>query len=359
MTPYRRHLIGLPLQRSAFSTIDRAPALIGMTGVLPGDRLGVWLDDDGDLYLDRASIDRLAAALSVSLSPAFLEAMDRSLVASCVALEEATERCRRRAPEADAGEARRLLEELGTCIRALVPFGILSKFVPDVLCNALTAATGADIPTLRSESPGAVLTRESLALFMACDERGFPPERLLREWPRVPSVIADQVRGFCGTQVGFGPLRWEAPGYEDPLYVFGVLQAAFAGQDPAELSRRLGAGARARDASAARGLPAAGGELARVVILWLEFLERETWYVRRAFYVGMRPLLRRLLTEYRTHTCNVTAEDILFLELDELVAPRPDLARARARRAKYAGNSAYLAEHGLVADRLDEILGAA
>ena len=359
MKPYRRHFIGLPLQRSAFSTIDRAPALIGMTGVLPGDRLDAWLDDAGDLYLDRASVDRLSVALTVNLSPEFLDAMDRSLEATCSALEEATERCRRGASGADANEARRLLGDLGACIRALVPFGILSKFVPDVLCRALTAATGADIPTLRSESPGAVLARESLALFGACEARGFSPERLLREWPRVPTLIAEQVLAFCETQAGFGPLRWEAPGYEDPLYVFAVLDAAFTGEDSGELSRRLGVGARARAESAARRQPAVRGSLTHAVVLWLEFLERETWYVRRAFYVGLRPLLLRLLPEYRTRNRAVTAEDILFLELDEVAAPDPDLVRARARRLQYLGNSAYLAEHGLSAGRLDVVLGAA
>lgn len=330
-----------------------------MRGVLPADRLDAWLDEDGDLYLDRTSVERLSVALAGNLSAECLDDMDRALVTRCAALEEATERARRCAGGADADEARRLIGELGACIRALVPFGILSKFVPDVLCRALTAATGADIPTLRSESPGAVLARESLALFAACEARGFSPDRLLREWPRVPPAISDRVVAFCGAQAGFGPLRWEAPGYEDPLYVFAVLDAAFAGLDPEELSRRLGAGARARAASEARAQPPAGGALARTVVLWLEFLERETWYVRRAFYVGLRPLLMRLLAEYRTHDAAVTAEDVLFLELDELAAPGPDLERARARRARYVGNSAYLAEHGLSAGRLDVVLGAA
>lgn len=359
MKPYRRHLIGLPLQRSVFSDIDRAPVLIGLTGVLPGDRMGTWLDGDGDLFLDRSSIERLATALRHRLSPEFLGAMERSIAVACDAVQRATESCSRCARDADADEVRHLIGDLGASLRTLVPFGILSKFVPDVLYRAFAATPRADLPRLPGESPGAVLTRESYDLFSECRARGFAPDQLLTQWPDVPVDVADHVRAFCRRQAGFGPLLWEAPGYENPQYVFGILQATFAEEDLAAVRRRLDVSRRGRHDAALQEPFAVDAALAHAIGVWRDFLERETWYVRRAFLVGLLPLLLRLVAEYRQRERGTVVEDILFLELDELAAPLPDMALARARRARYLANEPFLAEHGISGDRLSVVLEAA
>jgi len=379
--PYRRHLIGLPLQRSVFSNIDQAPQLIGLEGVLSDDRLGARVDDVGDLYLDPNNVDQLATAMSERISPRFLADMERSLVSACHTVGCTTDLCRARAAAATADEARLLIGTLGSSLRTLVPFGILSKFVPDTLFKALASTAETEIPRLRYDSPGAVLTRDAFALYEECGEQGFPPDRLLAEWPAVPPVIAERVREFCEKHSGFGPLPWEAPGYEDPAYVFAALRAIFADGDSAEMSRRLGDGVRRSgnvprsDGARIRSLfeetelqsdldsaemqfpQSTETMLRRAIVVWLEFLERETWYVRRAFYAGLVPLLRRLKSDQGQRNEVIAIDDLLFFELDELSARQviPDLARIR--REKYLGNSEYLIEYGISADRLGRILG--
>ena len=368
MNPFRRHLVGLPLQRSVFTNIDRAPTLVDLTGVLPDDRLGAWLNDAGDLFLDVAHVGQLASAIPDRISPAWLHHMACSLESACRGVGLTTELCRTRARDADASEARQLIADLGASVRTLVPFAILSKFVPDALYRAAASSGDASVPALPHDSPGTMLTRESFALFEACGACGFPPDRLLAEWPAVPADIGDRVRTFCEGHAGFGPLQWEAPGFEDPRYVFTVLQAVFAESDGEQVRHRLRGGAPRRAPAEATPSPSGHGArwpastmktLRRVTVMWMEFLERETWYVRRAFHVGFLPLVHRLATEFAMWDVDMTADDVLFLGLDELTAQRPDLALARSRRETYLANSGYLAEHGIVSDRLATMMWTA
>lgn len=355
MTPYRRHLVGLPLQRSLFSGIDRAPEAICLTGVLADDRFKAWLDDDGDLFLDRSDVELLVAALPERLTPAFLADMERSLAAACSAVLEAAERARTHAPRADEMQARALLGDLGAQLAALIPFGILSKFVPDVLYGALASAGDDSGPPVPLESPGAALTKALAALHIEFAARGFSPERLLAEWPDVPPEVADVAQVFCGAHVGFGPLPWEAPGYEEPRFVLGVLETTFADDDPTDVLRRL-----TRPTSPPTAAPE-GSDIAALrstLAAWLEFLEHETWYVRRAFYVGLVPLLRRLVPAYQRGGSGRAPEDLLFLELHELTTAG-DFAHAPARRARYLAQADYLSKHGVTADHITKILEAA
>jgi len=355
--PYRRRLIGLPIQRSVFADIDRAPSLIGLTGVLPGDKLGAWLNDEGDLFLDRGDVDRLSTALSERISEQFLAGMERSIRSACHTLRITTDKCHATAANATPEEARRLLGQLQQALTAFVPFGIMSKFVPDILYKAFASTPSAGIPTLPDESPGAALTREAFALFGDCTDAGFPPDRLLAEWPGVPSTINDRIFDFCDAHAGFGPLPWEAPGYEDPRYVFGVLQANFGGCDRGAMllrfSDRVATTRNHEDAaSASSELTPLRRALRRVIITWMEFLERETWYVRRAFYVAMLPLLVRLLPEYEKKSTTILAEDTLFMELEDLISGKPDVSVARVRRENYFARKDYVFEHAISEARL-------
>ena len=351
MKPYRRHLIGLPLQRSCFAHIDRAPALIGLTDHALGARLS-----DGDLFLDHASIERVSAELTTRLTPEFLDQMEQSIMSACAALEQATDTSCARAAAADEEEAGHLLRALGDRATTMVSFGIMSKFVPDVLYRAFVANSPAEIPQLTSESPGAALTREAFALFSACRADGFDPRRLREAWPDVPSAIGERVLAFCRKQTGYGPLRWEATGFENPHYVLATLQSCFGDQGAGAPCDRLeGMAGRTRDPSDALPL-SARGSLARVIVVWREFLERETWYLRRAFYAGVLPLLLRLVPVYLRRDRHMVKEDILFFELDELTTVRPDARRARARRTEYLSNRDYLSQNGISTDRLGVIL---
>ena len=141
-------------------------------------------------------------------------------------------------------------------------------------------------------------------------------------------------------------------GYEEPQYVFGILAGIFTDDDPEVLLCRLGptpgdtrpVSAQPRDAS-----------VRHVLAVWLDFLDRETWYVRRAFYVGLVPLLRRLLPAYGQADTDFVPEDLLFLELNELTS-RGDAGAAGPRRAKYLADTEYFAKYGITTGRLRAVM---
>src|SRR5262249_18063787 len=122
-----------------------------------------------------------------------------------------------------------------------------------------------------------------------------------------------------------------------------------------------------RRLSFAKG-PAVGGStikvakkivvLRRVLGFWLDFLERETWYVRRAFFVGMVPLLQQLAVAYRQKIPAFQPEDLLFLEIRELAAGIADPAVIHTRRHRYMKNTDYLSLRGVDPSRLESILGS-
>lgn len=349
MKPYRRRLVGLPLQRSLFSGISQAALAIGARGVLPGDRFSAWLNEDGDLYLEKADAERLAAALPDLATPEYLSAMEHGLAAACAAVITATARAGERASATGETEARALISDLGSAVAALLPYGILSKFVPDALFAMLKVSGDNDGPPFPAMSPGAELTRQAAVLFGECRKRGYSAGRLKSDWPEVPHWAAELLRDFCRAQAGFGPLPWEAPGYEDPSYVLAILSETFGDGDPDAVLARLGASNTAASE---------GSALRRALAAWLAFLERETWYVRRAFYLGMLPLLRRLVPSYEKADSRFAAEDVLFLELNELTA-RTDTAAASARKTKYLADAEYFTKYGITAARLRSVMETA
>ncbi len=353
MKPYRRRLIGLPLQRSLFSGISRAPATIGLLGVLPDDRLAAWLDDEGNLHLDTTDVERLTAALPARATPALFESMERGLALACDVVIQSTEHSWSRAISADEAEARALLSNVGEAVATLLPYGILSKFVPDALYQLLQASGDSRDPPFPAWSPGTELTRAAASLCVSCHARGYSPERLRTEWPLIPTDVATIIEDFCRGHTGIGPLACEAPGYEDPCYVIGILEGMLAEDDPAELLRRLGPSVTIPPVE----LPSAEtSPLRRLLAAWLTFLDRETWYVRRAFYLGLRPMLHQLLPAYQRADPEFVPEDLLFLKLDELLAPTAEPRVAATRRARYLADAEYFAKYGITADRLHTIM---
>ena len=98
--------------------------------------------------------------------------------------------------------------------------------------------------------------------------------------------------------------------------------------------------------------------LRRLLGFWLDFLERETWYVRRAFFVGMIPLLQQLAARYRQKIPAFQPADLLFLDLHELVAGTFDPAVIQTRRHRYMENTDYLSLRGVSPSRLATMLGS-
>ena len=356
--PYRRHLLGLPLQRSLFGQTATAATTIGLPGLSSELNFPAHLDENGDLFLDRSQVAALTNALSSWFTPETLQIMHTTHATACDALVDASENAARIAASLDGASARKLSEDLANKIAVVMAYGILSKFVPDVLLGALGEAGDAEPPPFPEKSAGAELMQNTFALYEACVALNYTPQRLQHEWPSVSPEIFHLVSEFCNRQTGFGPLAWESPGYEDPNYVVGLLHSAFDEVDAEQVRRRLSFANRPAVARSTAGAPTKIAALRRALGFWLEFLERELWYVRRAFYVGMTALLRRLAAEYRRETPTFQLADILFLDIHELITGTIDPAVIQTRRHNYKKNTEYLLLRGVDPGRLATILGS-
>src|SRR5712671_3583899 len=236
--PYRRHIIGLPLQRSLFGQAARAATTIGLPGLASELDFPARLDENGDLFLDRSQVAALTKALPAWFTPETLELMHTRHAAACDALVDATENAGRVAVSLD-GAARKLLKDLANRMALVLVYGILSKFVPDVLWRALADAGDVEPPHFPAQSAGAELMQNTFALYQACCVLNYPPGRLQREWPHVRPEVFQLVSEFCTRQTGFGQLAWDSPGYEDPHYVVRLLHSAFDEVNAEQIRERL------------------------------------------------------------------------------------------------------------------------
>jgi hypothetical protein len=200
--------------------------------------------------------------------------------------------------------------------------------------------------------------QNTFALYEACCALNYTPQQLQREWPQVSPEVFRLVGEFCKRQTGFGPLAWDSPGYEDPNYVVRLLHSAFDEVNAEQVRRRLSFAKRPAAARSTSDVPASIAALRRVLGFWLDFLERETWYVRRAFYFGMIPLLKQLAAEYHREIFTIQLVDLLFLEIGELIAGTVDPAVIQTRRHRYIENSEYLSLHAIDPSHLTTMLGS-
>ena len=355
--PYRRHIIGLPLQRSLFGQVARAATTIGLPGLSSELDFPARLDENGDLFLDRSKVAALTEALPPWFTPETLELMHTRHAAACDALIASSENAARVAASVD-GAAGEMSENLADRMTLVLAYGILSKFVPDVLLRALADAGDAEPPPFPETSAGAELMQSMFALYQNCCALNYPPQRLQREWPHVSPEVFYLVSDFCNRQTGFGPLAWDSPGYEDPTYVIRLLHSAFNEVDAEQVCRRLSSAKKPAVARSTIALPTKIAALRRALRFWLDFLERETWYVRRAFYRGMIPLLQQLAARYREKIPAFQPADLLFLEIREMAAGIADPAVIRTRRHRYMENIDYLSLHGVDPSRFATILGS-
>jgi hypothetical protein len=355
--PYRRHIIGLPLQRSLFGQAAWAAPTIGLPGLSCELDFPAWLDENSNLFLDRSKVSAMSKALASWFTPETLPVMQTRHAAASDALVNASENAARVATSLDGASARELSEDLANRMALVLAYGILSKFVPDVLWRALADAGDVEPPPFPQKSAGAELMQNTFALYQACSVLDYMPQRLQREWPSVSPEVFRLVSEFCNRQRGFGPLAWDSPGYEDPNYVVRLLHSAFNEVDAEQVRSRLSFDKKSAVARSATGVPTKIAALRRALGFWLDFLERETWYVRRAFYVGMIPLLRRLAAEYRRQIPTLQLADLLFLDIRELITRSVDPAVIATRRHRYMENTEYLSLHGVDPSRLATMLG--
>jgi hypothetical protein len=350
--PYRRHIVGLPLQRSLFGQAAKAATSIQLPGLSSELDFPARLDENGDLFLDRLQVAVLTKALASSFTPETLERMHATHAAACDALIEVSEHAARLAPSLDGASARELSEKLANKMALVLAYGILSKFVPDVLLRALEELGHTEPPPFPQRSAGAELMQNTFELYQACSALGYTPPRLRHEWPRVLSEVLQVVRDFCHRQTGFGPLAWDSPGYEDPEYVVRLLHSAFDEVDADQVRRRLSFANRPAVAPHLADVRTKVADLRRVLGFWLDFLERETWYVRRAFFVGMVPLLQHLAASYRQKIPGLQPADLLFLDIGELNTEIADPEMMYMRRDRYMKHTEYLSVRGVNPNRL-------
>ena len=353
--PYRRHILGLPLQRSLFGLTARAATTIGLPGLSSELDFPARLDENGDLFLNRSQVATLTQALRSWFAPETLELMHIRHVAACDALVDASENAARVAASLD-GAGKKVSEDLANKMALVLAYGVLSKFVPDVLLRALADDGDVEPPPFPERSAGAELMQNTFALYEACCALNYTPQRLQREWPRVPPQVFQLVSEFCQRQTGFGPLAWDSPGYEDPNYVVRLLHSAFHEVDTEQVRQRLSFAKRPAVARSTIGTSTKIAALRRVLGFWLDFLERETWYARRAFYLGMIPLLQQLAVGYREKIPKFQPADLLFLDIHELASGIADPAMIQTRRHRYMENTDYLSLHGVDSSRLATML---
>src|SRR5207249_9033977 len=122
-------------------------------------------------------------------TPETLELMHTRHAAACDALVDASENAARVAVSLNGGLARQLSEDLANRMALVLAYGILSKFVPDVLFRALADAGDVAPPPFPEKSAGAELTQNMFALYEACCVLNYTPQRLQREWPRVSPEV--------------------------------------------------------------------------------------------------------------------------------------------------------------------------
>jgi len=355
--PYRRFIVGLPLQRSLFNQAARAATTIGLPGLTSELDFPARLDENGDLFLDRSQVLALTEALPSWFTPETLELMHTRHAAACASLVDASENAARVTASLE-GAVKNLAQDLADKIALGLAYGVLSKFIPDVLLRALADAGDTGSPPFPQKSAGAELMQDTFALYEACCAFDYSPTRLQQEWPHVPREVFQLVRDFCDRQTGFGPLAWDSSGYEDPSYVVRLLHSAFNHVDAEQFRQRLSFTKKSAITPSTSKGSVKIAALRRVLAFWLEFLERETWYVRHAFYVGMVPLLQQLAPRYRQTIPAFQPADLLFLEMSELTAGIADPAVIHARRHRYMENTEYLSLHGIGPNRLATILGS-
>jgi hypothetical protein len=155
---------------------------------------------------------------------------------------------------------------------------------------------------------------------------------------------------FRAKQSGFGPLAWDAPGYEDAPYVIGRLVAVFGEGDAGppsspRIPRQHVVGTEGDREPPTRGLLA----------YWLSFMEWETWYVRTAFFHGTVPLLRALAGQ--DHGSGVRAEDLLFARWSEVQGGSVDPSALALRRDAYERDVRPRTRHAISPGRLAAIVG--
>ncbi len=340
----RERIIGLPLQRSVFDRLTTAGELVGLGHALP-DGFRADLDATGSLHVSSEDARALRAAFPRRPGRGFVTALEGTRRSVCAGLLEATRAAESLAPAGDDADCRRAAIDLLARLADFMPYPILTKIVPELLLGALdTDESPIEAPP--SPSPGLQLTLSLERLAAWCADAGWSAERLAAAWPDVPPHVGSAVLSFCAAHSGFGPVAWEAPGFDSPEFTLRALAGVArpgSGEPPppAPTFADLAPDPHAHPMTTAGALSA-----------WLELTDHQIWYVRTAFFRGLVPLLRSWAGEL-----SVAPRDMLFVTRHELAGELPDIQAIDERRNAYWADTGYLERNSVAPHRLDAILG--
>lgn len=335
-------MIGLPLQRSVFDQLYTAGDLIGLADVLESGRFEAELDESGSLLVARASVDALRAAFPARPDQAFLQRLEERRRTVCKALIAHIGHAREAATGSDHEAMREAACDLLQRVADFIPYAILTKIVPELLWQAISIEKENRTPSSDGPSAGLHLTLslERLARFLWAS--GAAPDVVAASWPDVPVPIAAAVNDFCVTHAGFGPVAWEGLGYDSAEYVLSTLRGLEdesggpGGEEVPEypdLTPDLDA----------RPMTPTGA-----LYGWLELTDLQIWYLRTAFYHGLKPLFVRL-GESRF----LPPQSFLFVSRHELATDDIPRKKELLRRIElYGADTDYLQRTGVIDGRL-------
>ena len=340
----RKKMVGLPLQRSIFDRLDTLGSVIGLASVLRDGRFNAMLDTQGSLHVDQSDMAALIEAFPTKPDDPFLVHLESERRSRCAALLRATDRAREATAIADEAHGLAAATELLDRLADFVPYPILTKIVPELLHKTLVAQGAMAIPSAPTPSPGMRLTLDLECLASWCWANGFSASDLADTWPDVPANVDTAVRLFCGTHTGFGPVAWEAPGFDSARHVVLAISSLEGGHpttDTADLPSF---------SHITPELDRPAVTLAGALEGWLELTDLQIWYVRTAFYRGLVPLL-----EHLGPRLGIAPERLLFVTRHELGASIPDEGVIDERVAVYDSDTAYLERGSISNDRLTSL----
>lgn len=340
----REQMIGLPLQRSIFDHLDTSGSLIGLESALQNGRFNASLDTEGSLHVDQADLSALVSAFPQRPDEDFLIRLETERRTRCAALLHAITLAQEAAATADVTIGRSAANELLDRLADFVPYPILTKIVPDLLRGAMLAQGEHEIPSAPTPSPGMSLTRDLERLSLWLQQQGSSAAALADAWPDVPQDVGDALRGFCATHTGFGPVSWEAPGFDSACYTLLAV---------ASLGRVDGTSDVVRRPSFSHISPEIDRPLmtlAGVLEGWLELTDLQIWFVRTAFYAGLVPLIMQLSAAF-----GMAPEHLLFVTRHELKELVPAATVISERMATYQAGDAYLTRNSVGPERLGSL----
>lgn len=291
------------------------------------------MSSNGDLVVDHSAVEALRRDFRDKLQGDYLGSLQQRLDATLSDARAISSDGKHSSDPLDA------LADVGMVLRNVVTLVILGKFLTGELLEEIHRRVGdAPIP-FPSPSPGSTLAMDLGELAIACADAGYSPPRLASEWPDVGVEVKKHVLRFADDHVGFGPLAWEAPGYDDPSFVVAAMTSVVGGSSRSLITQTV-----EPVGQSIKGLHDA-------LASWMMLLEFGIVFVRGAFYRVVVPAAIELGSRG-----DVSATSVPFMTFAELHTGAPSTAEIARRRQAYMTNTRYLKKGSIDPDRVDRLM---